>query len=325
MRCTLLRRAMTAWCLAAASILGGGQSPATAATRTAVFGVGTDAFSLELVLINAPGNPLPAPPLAGAVNYTFWIGKHEVSTAAVEAANRQGDLGITIDARRPEQPATGVSWWEAARFANWLNASQGHPLAYKFDSQGKFEVWTAADPGYDPDNPFRNRRARYFLPSSDEWHKAAYYDPQAQRYWDYPTGSNETPDGIDFPGDPEFTAVFYDGAFNGEPNAVTDVGVLSPFGTAGQGGNVLEWLETSGTRDFLGAYPSRWVHGGNWHNAANVLLRQHGMAIGPSFEGDKLGFRIASAVPEPSGAALALALLLSGRARWRRKVAGARC
>jgi formylglycine-generating enzyme required for sulfatase activity len=119
--------------------------------------------------------------------------------------------------------------------------------------------------------------------------------------------------------------VFYDGAFNSEPNAVTDVGVLSPFGTAGQGGNVLEWLETAGEFDNQVPHVSRRLHGGNWHNAANVLLRQHGMAIGPSFEGDKLGFRIASAVPEPSGAALAVALLLSGRARWRRKVAGARC
>jgi len=96
---------MTAWCLAAASILGGGQSPATAATRTAVFGVGTDAFSLELVLIGAPGNPLPAPPLAGAVNYTFWIGKHEVSTAAVEAANRERYPDLMLGVAWNQRPA----------------------------------------------------------------------------------------------------------------------------------------------------------------------------------------------------------------------------
>ena len=42
---------------------------------------------------------------------------------------------------RPAMPATGISWNEAARFVNWLNVSQGHPVAYKFHSQ-------PGDPGY---------------------------------------------------------------------------------------------------------------------------------------------------------------------------------
>jgi len=123
------------------------------------------------------------------------------------------------------------------------------------------------------------------LPSVHEWHKAAYYDPPARRCWAYPTGSNEVPDGVDFPGDPAFAAASRDPASNGEPNAIDDVGIGSPFGTAGQGGSVDERLETAGEYVNQGAHGSKRVHEGNWGNAANVLLRQHFMAIGPSFEG----------------------------------------
>ena len=42
-------------------------------------------------------------------------------------------------------------------------------------------------------NLFRNRQAKYFLPSANEWYKAAYYDPVVGVYWDYPTGSNSPP------------------------------------------------------------------------------------------------------------------------------------
>jgi hypothetical protein len=52
------------------------------------------------------------------------------------------------------------------------------------------------------------------------------------------------PDGIDFAGDTTFNAVFNDGYNQGQPNAVTNAGDLSPFLTMGQGGNVYERNET---------------------------------------------------------------------------------
>lgn len=38
-----------------------------------------------------------------------------------------------------------------------------------------------------------NQQARFFISNADDWHKAAYYDPLAEVYYDYATGSNETP------------------------------------------------------------------------------------------------------------------------------------
>jgi Mn-containing catalase len=79
------------------------------------------------------------------------------------------------------------------------------------------------------------------LPSGDEWYKAAYYDPVAVPLRQYPTGSNEIPDGFDFIGDPNFDAVYPEINQNNVelagPSDITNVGKLSPYGTAGQGGN----------------------------------------------------------------------------------------
>ena len=207
-------------------------------------------FDIEFVTIGNPGNAADTtgnPNPAGSVPYTYRMGKFEISEQMIDKANALGGLGITKDTRGPDKPATSVSWNEAARFVNWLNTSTGSTPAYKFAIQpgevgysanANIELWTISDAGYNPNNLYRNSLARYFLPSVDEWYKAAYYDPTSGVYYNYPTGSDSVPDGIDFAGDPNFDAVFFDGGSNPEPNDITNVGVLSPYGTVGQGGNV---------------------------------------------------------------------------------------
>jgi formylglycine-generating enzyme required for sulfatase activity len=276
------------------------------------FGVGANSFDIEFVTIGDPGNaPDENPNPAGAVPYSYRIGKYEISEEMIDKANAFGDLGITKDTRGPDKPATSVTWYEAARFVNWLNTSTGHMPAYKFDAGGNFQLWNPNDPGYDATNLYRNKMATYFLPSLNEWHKAAYYDPAIGSYYDYPTGSDTIPDGIDFVGDPDFEAVFFDGASNAEPNIVTDIGLLSTYGTAGQGGNVFEWEETASDRFNDEANEHRSVFGGSWKTAANVLSAQHtGAGVGPAFQGDSLGIRVASVIPEPTSLSLAAIALV---------------
>jgi formylglycine-generating enzyme required for sulfatase activity len=267
------------------------------------FGSGLNAFEIEFVKIGAAGNPPDANPNpAGAVPYEYRIGKYEVSEQMIEKANAVGGVGITLDDRGPDFPATSVTWYEAARFVNWLNESTGHHVAYKFDDMGNFQLWEPMDAGYDANNLYRNGLAHYFLPSLNEWHKAAYYDPIAGVYNDYPTGSDAVPDGIDSIGDTMFDAVFFDGAANSDPNTVTNVGLLSPFGTAGQGGNVFEWEETAIDRTNDIADEQRAAFGGSWVTFSSVLSAEYtGAGIAASFGGDFIGVRIASVVPEPSG------------------------
>ena len=57
-------------------------------------------------------------------------------------------------------------------------------------------LWTPGDAGYDASNLFRNRNAFYFLPSENEFYKAAYFDPNkpgGAGYWLYATGSDTAP------------------------------------------------------------------------------------------------------------------------------------
>jgi formylglycine-generating enzyme required for sulfatase activity len=277
------------------------------------FGSGPNQFDIEFVTIGNPGNPADTtgdPNPAGSVGHAYRIGKYEVSEDMIDKANALGGLGISKDARGINQPATSVSWIDAARFVNWLNTSTGGTPAYKFDGNGSFQLWTAGDAGYDASNLFRNRLAKYFLPSAHEWYKAAYYDPVAGSYYLHPTGSNSAPDGIDFPGDVVFDAVFDDS--NGmpnmqpmQPNDVTNVGLLSPYGTAGQGGNAWEWEETEPDLVNDATSDVRTIRGGYWRG--DKIFTRSTVRIGVSPVDVRVrdtGFRVAS-VPEPDAILLA--------------------
>lgn len=184
----------------------------TSKVHADTFGTDANEFTIEFVDIADPENPDDTtgnPNPAGRVEYEYRIGKYEISETMIDKANTLGGLGITHENRGAHKPATLVSWFEAARFVNWLNTNSGHTPAYKF-SGNIFELWQPGDAGYDPSNRFRNSQAFYFLPSTDEWYKAAYFDPNTGVYYDYPTGSDSEPDGFDFPGDPNFDAVFWD-------------------------------------------------------------------------------------------------------------------
>jgi Sulfatase-modifying factor enzyme 1 len=279
--------------------------------RADTFGSGDNQFTIDFVKIGNPGNaPDDAPNPAGAVNYAYRIGKYEISEQMIDKANAISaemgmPLGITKDTRGPDKPATSVTWFEAARFVNWLNTSTGSVPAYNFDNLGAFQLWQPTDAGYDAGNLYRNKLAKYFLPSLDEWHKAAYYDPVAGHYWDYPTGSDDIPDGIDFVGDPIFDAVFYDGAANPSPNDITNVGLLSSFTTAGQGGNVREWEEGAFDRVNNAPTEQRRASGGSINDSSTVLAAWNTLiGTGPQFENSITGFRVSSIVPEPTSLSL---------------------
>lgn len=151
-----------------------------------------------------------------------------------------GGPAITQDGRGDDRPATSVSWNEAARFVNWLNTSSGFSAAYKFTTGGfndNIALWESGDARYDAANPFRNSNAYYFLPSEDEWYKAAYYDPSANgglgAYWDHATGCDAAPTAV-ASGTTSGTAVY-----NGQsgPADVDNAGGLSAYGTMAQNGN----------------------------------------------------------------------------------------
>lgn len=295
-------------------------SVATKHTQADTFGSGVNSFEIEFVPIGNPGNAYdpsgqptrwvvvgpgsgrggPEQELVGpgAVDYQYRIGKFEISEQMIDKANALGSLGITKDTRGPDKPATSITWFEAARFVNWLNEDQGFTPAYKFDTDGSFLLWEPSDPGYNPENLFRNRLARYAIPSSDEWYKAAYYDPVADLYNQFPIGPGD-PTAVLSGADPG-TAVF--GSTTPSPTGPADImkaGGLSPYSTIAQGGNVSEWLETSSDSPDN----NRFGRGGNWESSSFGLSTTSIGSGPPTSEAPHLGFRVAR-VPEPNAIVL---------------------
>ena len=291
----------------------------TTQAGTVSFGSGGNAFSMEFVEIGSPGNADDTtgdPTTAGKVDYTYQMGKFEVSEDMITKYNANfgtaNSLVITKDTRGTDKPATSVSWNEAARFVNWLNTSTGGTEAYQFTTSGvndNIALWTSGDAGFDASNPFRNSLATYVLPSMDEWYKAAYYDPVSMTYFDYPSSDGSNPTAV-ASGTGDKTAV-YDQTFATGPADITQAGGLSPFGIMGLGGNVYEWEETTlDLTNGLGS-SSRGVRGGDWNDSSINLSSSTRNDNTPSNEADSVGFRVASlsstaAVPEPGSFALFL-------------------
>ena len=263
---------------------------------TQTFGSGANAFSMDFVEIGNPGNAADRPSDArpdpmGSVAYTYNIGKYEVSRDIITKANSAGSLGITMydmshyGVNRANMPATGVSWYEVAKFVNWLNTSTGNPAAYKFSANGTFQLWSPTDAGYNAKNTYRNSLAKYVIVSTDEWHKAAHGSPSGIWYY-WPTGSNSGPRPVSS-GTEANTAVYYSSY---GPADIDKAGGLSAWGTMGQGGNASELIETAYEgrgNDF------RQLRGGSWMDYDITPLQKWVIRMAsPGTKWSDWGFRV---------------------------------
>ena len=140
----------------------------------------------------------------GVVSYEYSIGTYEVTAAqwliVTTADNNVGNAGDWSGT----QPTAGTSWYEAAKFANWLTSGDALLGAYGFSNSTSFT-------GVDRAAAIATYGTIYVLPSEDEWYKAAYLKSDGSGYTTYATG-NATPDGIDDNFDTDYDSVFLEGA-----------------------------------------------------------------------------------------------------------------
>jgi formylglycine-generating enzyme required for sulfatase activity len=188
-----------------------------------------------------------------------------------------------------------VSWFDAARFANWLVNGQGDGGT----ETGSYTLAGAVSGATVARNVINGG---YYIPTENEWYKAAYYNPGGSNYFVYATGSDLPPTPV-ASGTNAGSAVYNNAA--SVPAIVASAGGLSPYGTMGQGGNVAEWNESAFDGSNSSSSESRVRRGGTWASAESVLRSSQRTSGLPSNQNNLIGFRVAS-VPEPSTYALLL-------------------
>ncbi|MCH9057206.1 MAG: hypothetical protein IIB55_01105, partial [Planctomycetes bacterium] len=177
--------------------------------------------------------------------------------------------------------------------------------------------------GYRTDGP-RLPGAKYWIPTADEWLKAAHYDPDKfgpglGGYWLFPNSS----DALIQPGPPgvgETTAgwevlrsVEWDIPLGAYPNEKSPGGLLDASGAAGEWLGDLAHPVTPNDRRLDGA-PAGLL-GWKYTDRADVFFG----GSNPGSDGPDLGLRIASLVPSPGAGVLlvpALYLLVTRRRRF---------
>lgn len=210
---------------------------------------------------------------------------------------------------------SGFGWRAAAVYCNWLHNDKQSTLAAI--SSGAYDISTfgwAPVPGAPQSSVFtdqftRSPGARYWIPSLDEWLKAAYFDPAGPEatsgWWAYPNSSN-TPLVPGLPGVGDTIVGGYAPApaqtawlvpLEAYPHAAT------PWGLLDISGGSSEWVEEvyypffPRTRGHAGLPADRAFHPDN-----NIIWLSQDSSL--PFGGGREGVRIATSIPSPSVLAL---------------------
>lgn len=277
------------------------------------------------VVVGHPGNMADTNGL-GRVNYAYRIARYEVTldqyttflnaVASVTtnaflidlwsfemaydpdvAGIQRTGMGASEDPYRysvigsGDRPVTHVSWFDAARFVNWVN--NGGRSSSSTES-GAYTLNGATNGPL----PLRSTNAVWWLPNENEWYKAAFYDPAGARYRKYPTGDSTPVAAAEPPGEPG-SANWNNVRPRG--NKLTPVGAYSSspsvFGTFDQAGNVWEWIDASAG----GSNPQAVLRGGSFDAdaAASIGVSGRGLAS-PGGSSRVYGFRLASVTNPPA-------------------------
>jgi len=316
------------------------------------------AVSIDMVTVGNAGNANDTAGGYGSVAYDYQIGKFDVTIGqytaflnAVAATDTYSlynssmgtDLNIAGISRTggsgsytysvlgsANRPITYVSWFDSARFANWM--ANGQPTGSQTSTtteNGAYDVNQATSGNAvakNAINPNTSAAPTFFIPNENEWYKAAYYSPSyggagVGGYYAYATQSNTIQGNVVGSAANQANcnngvySVTQLGSYSSSQNYLTDVGAFtnsgSFYGTFDQSGNVFRWNDLDGAPG-----SSRGLRGGSWNYDAFYASSSYGLSLDPSNEYSGVGFRLASpvGVPEidPNGLSAVLGLIVGG-------------
>jgi formylglycine-generating enzyme required for sulfatase activity len=248
--------------------------------------------------------------VAGTDTNALYNTEMGTGSGGITRSGSSGSFTYSVISGREQLPVNFVSFWDALRFANWLH--NGQPTGAQGNATTEDGAYTLTPTGIANNTIARNPEAAVFVPSEDEWYKAAYYKGggTSAGYWDYPAASDTAPSA-----EPPAGTDFTNGSanYNNVLGDLTDVGAYtakpsdSAYGTFDQGGNVWEWNEAI----VFGS--NRGLRGGGFNSSPVDLGAAIRNGFGPPDEADVVGFRVASSVqPVPSLSPVGLLVLAAG-------------
>lgn len=210
-------------------------------------------------------------------------------------------------------PITYVSWFNAARFANWM--SNGQPSGSQDSTtteDGAYRLNGATSSGSAPEknaiNPNTGRTPTFYIPTENEWYKAAYYDPALSGgnggYYRYATRSNAAPGNLPPPnsnsnqsnyiyGSSYLYCVTQAAAIGFTQYYLTPVGsfvqTYSAYGAFDMNGNVWELNSRTGI-----ASPNVGMRGGAWTSLESYLASTYYLGTVPYSTASNVGFRLSA-------------------------------
>ena len=318
-------------------------------------------ISYDMVTVDNPGNADDTGGSSiGGVGYSYRIGTYDVtigqyaaflSAVAVTDTYSLYNSGLDTDGNvkgiqrggasgsytysvigSANRPITYVSWFDAARFSNWMSNGQG--------GAGTTETgaYTLVGGQTSGTAPAANAGAAFRLPNQSEWYKAAFYSPNyggtgVAGYYAYAMQSDTVPGNVIGSGANQANynngsySVTQSPTYSISQNYLTEVGAFTAsgsfYGTFDQSGNVFQWNDLNGVPS-----ATRGVWGGYWFPGdPDDLSSSNSSTRSTSYANSDVGFRLASSVlvPEPSTSAMVLAGLagLAGSMIRRRRGPGA--
>lgn len=253
----------------------------------------------------------------------------------ISRSGTAGSYTYTVNNNFADKPVNFVNWFSAARFVNWY--ANGQSASATATETGSYTLNGATTGNI----VARNAGAKIFLPSADEWTKAAFYNPKDQNYTLWPTASNTTPTAALPVGNNTVTAE-NTANFRGDRSAIdvrmTNVGTYvntkSTYGLFDMLGNVTQMTDTAGTgananrfQAFGGSYATTTAQLGTWNSNSTGEFRLGAPNATEGLGVATVGFRVAAvAVPEPGNmvaAAMGIAGLIGFQVMKRRKAAHA--
>jgi len=306
-------------------------------------------INMQYVTVGNPGNAAdPATGVYtdsgyehfGSVGYTYNIGEYDVTDSqyctflnAVDPTGANAlylyspladaEFGISVNQAAvsgskysvipgyANMPVVDVDYWDTLRFANYLDDGNTEAGAYTLIGGSTDEFGTPSNASSLLTNPQPNAGASVWLPSENEWYKAAYYNPANGTYSTYATQNNTAPGNIIGSGTNE--ANYYTGnaysvtqssSDDSSQNYLTAVGSFSGspsyYGTFDQSGDVFNCNST------IVSANAPVLHGGFWNSPSFALSSTARYYFSQNYQGNAFGFRVAS-VPEPTSMVLMLA------------------